>query len=369
MIRYFGSTDVGKKRTNNQDAFNVRALSTGEILAVLCDGMGGANAGNIASEIALDTFFEYIETALTAYGALTAGKTSAAGPEAEREEDGSSAKDDKPGEDDEGSDPQKAPIVSRISQIYPSVNYPALLESAAEEANQAVYNRSRSAPEYEGMGTTLVAALIRDGTLYCCNVGDSRLYLVQGDAIRQVTHDHSYVQYLVDIGRMTQEEAEQSPYKNIITRSIGREKNVFCDTYTVTLRAGAVAPDEFTDTREVLPAARAANEKRARSGVKSMRSSQSDDEDDAVKPIYVLLCSDGLTNYVSRDIMRGAVVGQMTLGEPQKEKESADAPARSGYAPADPTDLRSRVATLISSANDGGGGDNITAILIECEQE
>ena len=366
MIRYFGATDVGKKRTNNQDAFNVRALSTGEILAVLCDGMGGANAGNIASEIALETFFEYIETALTAYGALTAGRTSAAGPEAEREESGKDS-------DDAAADTtsQKTDMASRISQIYPSVNYPALLESAAEEANQAVYNRSRSAPEFEGMGTTLVAALIRDGTLYCCNVGDSRLYLVQGDAIRQVTHDHSYVQYLVDIGRMTQEEAEQSPYKNIITRSIGREKNVFCDTYTVTLRAGAVAPDEFTDTREVLPSARAANERRARSGVKSMRSSQYDDGDDAEKPIYVLLCSDGLTNYVSRDIMRGAVVGQMTLGEAEKREDEAEetgAPARSGFAPADPTDLRSRVATLLSSANDGGGGDNITAILIECEQ-
>ena len=361
MIRYFGATDVGKKRTNNQDAFGVRTLSTGEILAVLCDGMGGANAGNIASEIALDTFFEYIETALTAYGALTAGRTSAAGPGAEKEN-----------EEAEKSDQQRqSDMAARISQIYPSVNYPALLESAAEEANQAVYNRSRSGPEYEGMGTTLVAALIRDGTLYCCNVGDSRLYLVQGDAIRQVTHDHSYVQYLVDIGRMTQEEAESSPYKNIITRSIGREKNVFCDTYTVTLRSGAVAPDEFTDTREVLPSARAANERRARSGVKSMRSSQYDDGDDAEKPIYVLLCSDGLTNYVSRDIMRGAVVGQMSIADAEEKKDDAgsDKQELSGYAPADPTDLRSRVSTLLRSANDGGGGDNITAILIECEQE
>ena len=361
MIRYFGATDVGKKRMNNQDAFSVRTLSTGEILAVLCDGMGGANAGNVASDIALHTFFEYIETALTAYGALTAGKTSAAGPGAESESDNEDSGDASPKQD----------LAARIGQIYPSVNYPALLESAAEEANQAVYNRSLSDPEYEGMGTTLVAALIREGTLYCCNVGDSRLYLVQGDAIRQVTHDHSYVQYLVDIGRMTQEEAETSPYKNIITRSIGREKNVFCDTYTVTLRAGAVAPDEFTDTREVLPSARAANERRARSGVKSMRSAQSDDEDDAEKPIYVLLCSDGLTNYVSRDIMRGAVVGQMSITEvdPENEEPETGKAELSGFAPADPTDLRSRVSTLLRSANDGGGGDNITAILIECEQE
>lgn len=360
MIRYFGATDVGKKRSNNQDAFNVRTLSTGEILAVLCDGMGGANAGNVASQIALETFFEYIETALTAYGALTAGRTSAAGPGAESESENETA-----------DAPQKSDIAARIGQIYPSVNYPALLESAAEEANQAVYNRSLSDPEYEGMGTTLVAALIREGTLYCCNVGDSRLYLVQGDAIRQVTHDHSYVQYLVDIGRMTQEEAETSPYKNIITRSIGREKNVFCDTYTVTLRAGAVAPDEFTDTREVLPSARAANERRARSGVKSMRSSQYDDGDDAEKPIYVLLCSDGLTNYVNRDIMRGAVVGQMSITEVDQKNDGAETEKSelSGFAPADPTDLRSRVSTLLRSANDGGGGDNITAILIECEQE
>ena len=128
----------------------------------------------------------------------------------------------------------------------------------------AVYAKPRTSPEFDGMCTTPVAALGVDGTLFCANVGDSRLYLVQGGAIRQVTHDHSYVQYLVDIGRLSQAEAEVSPYKNIITRSIGREKTVSCDTYTVPLKAGAVAPEEFTDTREATPSVREMNERRAK---------------------------------------------------------------------------------------------------------
>jgi serine/threonine protein phosphatase PrpC len=70
VIRYFGGTDVGRKRSVNQDAFSVKTLATGEVLAVICDGMGGSNSGNIASSIALTTFTDYVETALTAYGAL-----------------------------------------------------------------------------------------------------------------------------------------------------------------------------------------------------------------------------------------------------------------------------------------------------------
>lgn len=476
MIRYFGGTDVGRKRTINQDAFTVKTLATGEVLAVICDGMGGSNSGNIASSIALTTFTDYVETALTAYGALLGNLSGKVADKNKKSKDkGKDAADKKSKSDDDDTGIPALDGALKSGMIYPSVNYPALLESAAEEANRAVYAKSRTSPEFDGMGTTLVAALVVDGTLYCANVGDSRLYLVQGDAIRQVTHDHSYVQYLVDIGRLSQTEAEVSPYKNIITRSVGREKTVSCDTYTVPLKAGAVAPEEFTDTREAAPNIRAMNERRAKAGAK--RGREGDDSKDSTKPIYILLCSDGLTNYVPKEILRCEVIGQvvnidmppedfepdadgqnnqsaiaaagletpdvsalpasgpaalpdpavfeLAAAEEAAAKEEAirsaikeegkthkkeegrkatktphkqtpaavpaapDAPptqdavlpaaasketapvissAKKKRDPLEPPDLEDRVATLIRSANEGGGGDNITAIIIESSQ-
>ncbi|MGI6742745.1 MAG: protein phosphatase 2C domain-containing protein [Eubacteriales bacterium] len=481
MIRYFGGTDAGRKRTINQDAFTVKTLATGEVLAVICDGMGGSNSGNIASSIALTTFTDYVETALTAYGALLGNLS---GNEKKKGKNDKKTKADEASADKKTDEENDAEIsaadgTAKPAVIYPSVNYPALLESAAEEANRAVYAKSRTGPEFDGMGTTLVAALVVDGTLFCANVGDSRLYLVQGGAIRQVTHDHSYVQYLVDIGRLSQAEAEVSPYKNIITRSVGREKTVSCDTYTVPLKAGAVAPEEFTDTREATPSVREMNERRAKAAAKRGREGEGSDSS---KPIYILLCSDGLTNYVPKEILRCEVIGQVVNidmppedheldadgqngntaavsaaglempdvsalpaavpaalpdpaafeqaaaeeaaakeetirtakkeeGKPGKKEEgrkatktphksaaaaatavaanaaAAAAPAGEANAvlpaaasketpvlssakkkrdPLEPPDLEDRVATLIRSANEGGGGDNITAVLIEC---
>lgn len=458
MIRYFGGTDVGRKRSVNQDTFSVKTLATGEVLAVICDGMGGSNSGNIASSIALTTFTDYVETALTAYGALLgnlSGSEKKKGKSDKKTKAEEASADKKT--DVENADIPMSDSGANTAVIYPSVNYPALLESAAEEANRAVYAKSRTSPEFDGMGTTLVAALVVDGTLFCANVGDSRLYLVQGGAIRQVTHDHSYVQYLVDIGRLSQAEAEVSPYKNIITRSIGREKTVSCDTYTVPLKAGAVAPEEFTDTREATPSVREMNERRAKAAAKRGREGE---DSDSSKPIYILLCSDGLTNYVPREILRCEVIGQVVNIDMPPEDHEAGAEGQSGNAavaaglempdisalpeavpaalpdpaafelaaaeeaaakeeairtakkeegkatktphksaaaanaaapaeanavlpaaskeapvissakkkrdPLEPPDLEDRVATLIRSANEGGGGDNITAVIIEC---
>ncbi|NLB15454.1 MAG: serine/threonine-protein phosphatase [Clostridiales bacterium] len=330
MIRYFGGTDVGRKRSVNQDAFSVKTLATGEVLAVICDGMGGSNSGNIASSIALTTFTDYVETALTAYGALLgnlSGSEKKKGKSDKKTKAEEASADKKT--DVENADIPMSDSGANTAVIYPSVNYPALLESAAEEANRAVYAKSRTSPEFDGMGTTLVAALVVDGTLFCANVGDSRLYLVQGGAIRQVTHDHSYVQYLVDIGRLSQAEAEVSPYKNIITRSIGREKTVSCDTYTVPLKAGAVAPEEFTDTREATPSVREMNERRAKAAAKRGREGE---DSDSSKPIYILLCSDGLTNYVPREILRCEVIGQVVNIDMPPEDHEAGAEGQSGNA-------------------------------------
>ena len=140
MIRYFGGTDAGRKRTINQDAFTVKTLATGEVLAVICDGMGGSNSGNIASSIALTTFTDYVETALTAYGALLGNLSGKVADKNKKSKDkGKDAADKKSKSDDDDTGIPALDGALKSGMIYPSVNYPALLESAAEEANRAVY--------------------------------------------------------------------------------------------------------------------------------------------------------------------------------------------------------------------------------------
>ena len=147
------------------------------------------------------------------------------------------------------------------------------------------------------MGTTLVSALIIDGKLYITNIGDSRLYLVNKDEIKRLTRDHSYVQTLVDLGQLTPEEAEKNPHRNIITRAIGTQKKVEPDLFFKDLSEGDVE--------------------------------------------YILMCSDGLTNFVEEKEIHSII----------KESES----------------LESACNILIDKANENGGGDNITAVLIKLD--
>ena len=150
------------------------------------------------------------------------------------------------------------------------------------------------------MGTTLVAALFTEDTMYVVNVGDSRLYhMAQGLPI-QVSHDHSLVQHLVDSGKLTLAEARRYPGRNVITRCIGAEPNIAADVFLVPLcREGG----------------------------------------------YVLLCSDGLTNELSVQTLYDTVTG------------------RDDRAPCTSAQLAARVGALIALANEAGGGDNITALV------
>lgn len=192
MFEYFGNSDIGKKRSTNQDAFRTEMLSEEALLAAVCDGMGGAKAGGVASTLALDVFTEYLRGQL-----------------AEMDKDG--------------------PMTITGADIMRT------MAAAARRANQEVYMKSKSSRTYAGMGTTLAAAVCYDKKIYVVNVGDSRAYLCSSQKIEQITHDHSFVQYLVDIGKMTEAEAKKAPNRNIITKAIGIDPTVEPDVTMVAL--------------------------------------------------------------------------------------------------------------------------------------
>lgn len=189
-MKLFGVTDVGRHRKENQDSCVFRELNGAALLAV-CDGMGGARAGSVASSVAVEAFSAVVE---------------------ERFAQG--AHDDPDWWED-------------------------VLAGACARANQRVFELARSNPAYEGMGTTLVAVLALPGESYVVNVGDSRCYLIENRMIRQVTVDHSLVQLLVDRGEITPEEARRHPKKNLITRALGVEPTVACDLLRVETGPGS----------------------------------------------------------------------------------------------------------------------------------
>ena len=189
-MKLFGVTDVGRHRKDNQDSFVFRELD-GAALLLVCDGMGGAQAGSVASSVAVETFSAFVEERF------------AQGP-----------RDDPEWWED-------------------------TLAEACAQANQKVFELAQANPEYRGMGTTLVAALALPGESYVVNVGDSRCYLLENGMIRQVTVDHSLVQLLVDRGEITAEEARRHPQKNLITRALGVEPAVACDLLRVETGEGS----------------------------------------------------------------------------------------------------------------------------------
>lgn len=189
-MKLFGVTDVGRHRKDNQDSCVYRELGGAALLAV-CDGMGGARAGSVASSVAVEAFVSSVE---------------------ERFAQG--VQDDPDWCED-------------------------VLAAACARANQRVFELALTSPEYEGMGTTLVAALGLPGESYVVNVGDSRCYLIENGQIRQVTVDHSMVQLLVDRGEITPEEARRHPQKNLITRALGVEPTVACDLLRVETGQGS----------------------------------------------------------------------------------------------------------------------------------
>ena len=232
-------TDVGRERSVNQDYVYYSLTETGSLpnLFLVADGMGGHKAGDMASRYTVETFVSLVQ-------------------------------------DSTLKDP-----VSIINNAVTQVNR-RLLQKAAESEN------------YEGMGTTLVAATVYDNILRVANVGDSRLYIL-GNEITQITRDHSLVEEMVRLGEVRKEDAKDHPDKNIITRAVGVVPELSVDFFEVELKPG--------DT--------------------------------------VLMCSDGLTNMIEDEEIKKIVLGQRDIVE--------------------------KAEKLIDTANENGGKDNITVVLIE----
>jgi serine/threonine protein phosphatase PrpC len=171
-------TDTGRQRRENEDCALARAP-----VFVVADGMGGAQAGEVASRIAVDAFAQ--------------------------------------GLPDSGSPEER-------------------LASRVQEANQKIWEQSRTRHEHAGMGTTLTAAFLEDSELAIAHVGDSRAYLFRDGSIRRLTQDHSLVDELVRRGKLTEEQAAEHPQRSIITRALGAEPTVEVDTWTYPVRAGDV---------------------------------------------------------------------------------------------------------------------------------
>ena len=242
MLKIHSKSDIGLVRKTNEDSCNSGILPDGAAWAVVCDGMGGANGGNVASSVAVE---EISKTILSSYR--------------------------------NGGD---ADFVRE------------LITSAIFDANEAVHEKAGTNTELNGMGTTVVVAIVLSGVAHIAHVGDSRAYLISPEGIRRLTTDHSIVQEMVDKGDLTEQEAKIHPQKNIITRALGVEPFVRVD----------YSKNEFPEGS------------------------------------LLLICTDGLTNYIDED---------------QIYKLSRECGAAG------------LTEKLVAHAKDAGGGDNITVTVIE----
>ena len=180
-MQSWGLTDPGCVRKQNQDAYRIEQLDRETLLCVVCDGMGGAKSGNIASSLAVEVFVEEIRRSWV-----------------------------------------KKMESDRVDQM---------LRSAVKLANFTVFDQSAQFEEFDGMGTTLVAAVVRKNKATVVNVGDSRAYGINRTGIHQISKDHSLVQMMVERGELKPEQAKSYPGKNFITRAIGTEPIILCDLY------------------------------------------------------------------------------------------------------------------------------------------
>lgn len=182
-MKAWGLTDVGNVREQNQDAFRIVPLGETALLALVCDGMGGARSGNVASKLASEVFSEEVKRSFSAE--MT---------------------------------PEEAEHV---------------LRAAATLANISVFEHAQLSEEFSGMGTTLVAALCYEKATLVLNIGDSRAYHINADGVRCVTVDHSVVEMMVQRGELTPEQAKSHPSKNLITRAVGTGSRVMADVFRV----------------------------------------------------------------------------------------------------------------------------------------
>ncbi len=246
-----GGTDPGKKRKNNEDAF---VLDNALGLYVVADGIGGNEAGEVASRIVADTLVEVVS------GLMRKNDTTPPyGLSREAEQEASA------------------------------------LRYAVTLSNRTIYERAARDPSLAGMGTTATALLLRRGKAFIAHVGDSRAYLLRGGALKQVTNDHSIIAEHIRAGRLTPKQALTSPYRHVITRAVGIDREVAVDQTALEVK----------------------------------------------KDDLFLLCTDGLTELVDD----AGLANILSLASPQKA-----------------------AAELIRAANDRGGVDNITAVVIKVEE-
>ena len=242
MFKVFSQSDIGLVRTSNEDACRCGVFSQDAAWAVVCDGMGGVNGGNVASSIAVE---KISETILSGYHEGMSG-------DSVRE----------------------------------------LIASAITRANESVHNMAGNDVTLTGMGTTVVAVIISGSVVHVAHAGDSRAYLISSDGIHRLTTDHSMVQEMVDKGDLTEQEARKHPQKNIITRALGVEASFRID---------------YSETS-------------------------------APEGCRLLICTDGLTNYLEEDRI-------FSLAKEYSGKELTE--------------------KLVALAKSAGGGDNITVVVLE----
>ena len=245
-------SDIGRKRSHNEDCF---AADPALGLYVVCDGMGGGNAGEVASRMAIDTILAHVTAAAA------------------------------------------SPAIGLIGPVDPNLSSVTnQLASAIRAANEAVHKASWEEAKYAGMGTTVVAIRLTDHYLSIAHVGDSRLYLIRDGIMQLLTSDHSWVAEQVARGYMSEEEAERSPRRNIVTRALGVESTIEIDLAEMPLLNGDL----------------------------------------------LLLCSDGLT----RGVRSEHILQTLELD----------------------SDLGMKTDRLISMANEAGGDDNVTVLLVAVQR-
>lgn len=187
-MQAWGITEAGMVRAQNQDHYAILKLGREQLLVVVCDGMGGARSGNIASKMAVDVFTGEVQRSVR-------------------------------------------------SNMKPET-IDDMLVTSLSLANKAVFEQSQLSEEYQGMGTTLVAAFFQKDTVTVVNVGDSRAYLFNDEGVTGITTDHSLVELMVQRGELTREAAKYHPGKNLITRAVGTESQVDCDLFHCELYKG-----------------------------------------------------------------------------------------------------------------------------------
>ena len=189
-IEFFAAVDPGRARSNNEDSV---AVENDAAMAVLADGMGGYNAGEVASHM------------LTSFINAELGRW-----------------------------------LREVTVQATEADVHRAMDICVDNANRAIFNAANSNPQYAGMGTTLVMAVFREGTLLVGHVGDSRGYRLRAGRLQQITRDHSLLQEQIDAGLITAEQAAFSANKNLVTRAVGVEDAVMLETHQHELLPGDV---------------------------------------------------------------------------------------------------------------------------------